>query len=174
MSFLSGLFGGSNPTLNNQIGQLGQVAGNATKQGESDTTDASNFFHSLLSGNGMKALAPQVAGIKGQGQQQLQSLSQFGNRSGGTNAAGQQSQDKTRASINDMITSLTGSAASNLGSLGSNLLSTGLSAFGQQRDASQQQLQNWQSSIFGQGISSGLGYLEGFGLGKIPGQGQQQ
>ena len=164
MSFLSGLFGGSNPTLNNQLGQLGQIAGSATQSGQADTNAASTFFQSLLQGGGTKVLAPQIAGIQKQGQQQLQTLSQFGNRSGGINAAGQQSADQSRASVNDLITSLTGGAASSLGSLGTSLQGIGLQAFGQQATDSQQILQNQKNSIFGQGITGGILGLESIGL----------
>lgn len=167
MSFLSSLFGGSNPTLNSQIGELGSIAGSATKTGQTDLSSASNFFNSLLTGGAAKTLAPQISSVQKQGQQQLQTLSQFGNRSGGTNAKAQTSSDTSRAQINDMIASLTGTAASNLGSLGTSSLGLGLGAYKQQSDASQLQMQNWQNSIFGQGISGGLGYLEGFGLGKV-------
>lgn len=161
MSFAGALFGGSNPTLNSQIGTLGSIAGSSTKEGQTDTSDASKFFQSILAGDD-KSLAPQIGSIKKQGQQKLQTLSQFGNRSGGTNATANSVGDTTTASINDLIQSLTGSAASNLGSLGTSLTNTGLSAYSQQAGVSQQQMQNWKNSILGQGITGAINYGESF------------
>lgn len=161
MSFFSGLFGGSNPTLNKQIGTLGGIAGNTSSQGISDVSDASKFFHSILSGD-TKSLAPQIGSIQKQGQQQKQTLSQFGNRSGGTNATAQGIDDKTKGSINDMIASLTAGAAGSLGSLGTSLTSLGLSAYNQQAGVSQDQLQNWKDSILGKGIGGAVNYAESF------------
>lgn len=161
MSFFSGLFGGSNPTLNSQLGTLGGIAGNTSSQGVSDVSSASKFFQSILSGD-TKSLAPQIGGIQKQGQQQKQTLSQFGNRSGGTNASAQTIDDKTKSSINDMIASLTGGAASSLGSLGTSLIGQGLGAYKQQADVSQTQLENWKSSILGSGITGAINYGESF------------
>jgi len=168
MGFASSLFGGSNPTLNSQLPKLGSIAGDTSSQGVSDVSDASNFFHSILSGNASKVLAPQISSIQKQGQQKIQSLSQFGNRGGGTNAAMQTTGDTTRSSINDFIASLTGSAAGGIASLGSSLISQGLGAYAQQADVSQTQMQNWQNSILGSGITSGISALESYGLGKLP------
>jgi hypothetical protein len=126
MSWLSTLFSGDKTATNasNSLINTGNVATNA---GLSDTTSASKFFQGILNGN-YSSLAPAISGIQKQGSQSLQTLSQFGNRSGGTNAKAQTAQDTTRSSINDLIAQLTGTAASNLGSLGSSLLNTGTSA----------------------------------------------
>lgn len=162
MSFLSGLFGGSNPTLNSQLGTLGTIAGTTSSQGLSDVSSASGFFNSILNGGASKTLAPEIGSIQKQGQQQKQNLSQFSNRSGGTNAQAQTIGDKTKASINDMIASLKSSAAGSLGSLGTSLIGQGLGAYQQQAGVSQQQLENWKSSILGQGISGAVSYAESF------------
>ena len=165
MSFAASLFGGSNPTINKQIDQLGNFAGSTMATGMSDTNAASNFFQSLLNGNDSKVLAPQVRAIQNQTQQQKQTASQFGNRSGGTNSQMQMAGASGRASYNDLVSSLLGTSASSLAGIGSNLLNTSLTGYQQQLNASQQQMQNWQNSIFGKGITGAIGTAEGFGLG---------
>lgn len=160
MSFFGSLFGGSNPTLNKDINQFGSIGGFATGLGENNLSQSSQFFSSILSGDPSKtakALAPQISSIQQQTQQQKNQNAQFGNRSGGTNASNQMANDKATGSINDMISSLLGGAASSLSSSGSNLLNAGLGAYGQQVNASQLQMQNWQSSLFGGALTGGLG-----------------
>lgn len=152
MSWLSAILGGSNPTLNKDINAFGMIGGQATGQGLKDTGQASSFFSTLLSGNNSKInqlLAPQISGIKQRGQQKIQQDAQFGNRSGGTNAQMQQVGDNTTASVNDLIAKLTGQAANSEANLGSSLLNTGISAYGDQTDASQMRMQNWLNSILG-------------------------
>jgi hypothetical protein len=167
MSFAASLFGGSNPTINKQIDQLGNFAGSTMQTGFNDTNAASNFFNSLLQGGGAtsKVLAPQVRAIQNQTQQQKQTASQFGNRSGGTNSQMQMADSTGRAAYNDLVSSLLGTSANSLAGIGSNLLNTSLTGYQQQLNASQQQMQNWQNSIFGKGIAGGIGAIEGFGLG---------
>jgi hypothetical protein len=165
MSFAASLFGGSNPTINKQIDQLGNFSGSTMKTGFADTNAASTFFQSLLNGNDSKVLAPQVRSIQNQTQQAKQTASQFGNRSGGTNSQMQQAGATGRAAYNDLVSSLLGTSASSLAGIGSNLLSTSLTGYQQQLNASQQQMQNWQNSIFGKGITGAIGTAEGFGLG---------
>jgi hypothetical protein len=168
MSFFGSIFGGSNPTLNSGINQAGQVAGYGTSAGEGLTSSAGNFFQGLLGGNPAqtaKLLAPQIQATQQQAQQAKQANAQFGNRSGGTNASNQTIDDKTRSSITSMISSLTGQAATGAASLGTNLLDTGMKALSQQVDFSQDQMANWQNSIFGQGISGAAGFGEAAALG---------
>lgn len=172
MSFFSSLFGGSNPTLSGGIKQSGQIAGFGQSQGEGLTTQAGNFFSSLLGGNPAqtaKMLAPQIQAQQQQAQQQKQQNAQFGNRSGGTNAAGQTIDDKTRANISNMISTLTGQAATGAQQMGQNLLDTGIAALGQQVGFSQQQMQNWSDSILGKGVTTGVSAAETAGLGMMPG-----
>lgn len=168
--FLSGLFGGASPTLDSAIPQFGSIAQYGINQGEGDINQASGFWGSILSGDPTKigqVLGPQIQAIQQQGQQQKQTLGQFGNRSGGTNAKAQTIGDTSRSEVNNMVSNLTGSAASSLGSMGTSLLGQGTSALGSQVSASQMQLQNWQNSILGSGMSTGIGALEGFGIGKL-------
>lgn len=172
MGFWGSLFGGSNPTLNQDIGQFGQIGGFATGLGEGNLSQASNFWSSLLSGDPSKqaqALAPEIGTIQQQGQQQKSQAAQFGNRGGGTNASMQMVDAQSRGAINNMISSLLGSSASNLGNIGSSLLGQGQSAFGAQAQGSQQQMENWANSILGRGITGGIGAAESFGLGAAGG-----
>lgn len=173
--FLSSIFGGSNPTINSAIPQFGAISGFGVNKGEGDINAASGFWNSILSGDPSKisqVLGPQIQAIEGQGQQQKQTLGQFGNRSGGTNAKAQTIGDTTRSEVNNMVSNLTGSAASNLGSMGENLLGQGTAALGQQVSTSQMQMKNWQDSLFGglaKGAVSVLGDAATGGLGMIPG-----
>jgi hypothetical protein len=105
MSWLSGFFGGSNPTLNSQISGLGQIGATQSGIGATDTSAASTFFQNILAGN-TKSIAPQINSIQKQGSEKLKTLSEFGNRSGGTNSEAATTGDKTTASINDFRKSL--------------------------------------------------------------------
>lgn len=164
-SFLAGLFGGQNSTLNGDINATGQIAGFGTSVGEGDIQGASGFYNSLLSGNQSeeaKLLAPQIQNIQKQGQQQLDTAAQFGNRSGGTNAAGQNNIDTQRANVSNMISGLTSGAASGLSSLGTSSLGIGLSADEQQAQESQERLQNNNNSLLGKNIGGAINYGESF------------
>lgn len=168
MSFFGSLFGGQNKTLSSDINQTGAAAGYATGLGEKNLSAASSFWNNILSGNQSdiaKSLAPQIGTIQQQKEQQLKSTGEFGNRSGGTNAANQMAGDTARAQINSMVSSLLGSSAGNLASTGSNLLSTGISAIGQQAQLSQVQLKNWENSILGRGLTTAAAAGEGLALG---------
>jgi hypothetical protein len=159
MSFWSSMFGGSNPTLNQGINQAGQISGFGQAQGEGLLTSAGNFFSTLMGGNPAqtaKLLSPQIQANQQQAQQAKQTAAQFTNRSGGTNAAAQTIDDKTRANISDMISKLTGEAATASADMGKGLLDTGIAALNQQVNFSQGQMQNWANSIFGNAMRSAL------------------
>jgi hypothetical protein len=168
MSFLGGIFAGSNPTLNGDIGNAGNIMGFGTSVGEGDISAASGFEEGLLSGNGAeeaKLLAPEISNVQKQGQQQINTAAQFGDRSGGTNASAQNNIDTQRANVNNMVSQLTGGAATTLGNLGTSTLNTGLNANQIQANESQEQLENEQNSVLGQGTSdfaaTGLNAAEG-------------
>jgi hypothetical protein len=164
-SFLSGIFAGSNPTLEGDIGNAGNVMGFGTAVGEGDIGAASNFDQTLLEGDPAataKLLAPQIGGITGRAQQQKNTIAQFGNRSGGNNSKAQTIDDTTRGSIDDMVSKLTGKAAGDIGSLGTSTLGIGLNANQLQEQESQQKLQNEQNSLFGQAINGAANYAESF------------
>lgn len=157
-SFLSGIFTGSSPTLQGDINNAGNINGFGTAVGEGDINEASGFYNDLLSGNQAKEaqiLAPEIGNIQKQGQQQVQTAAEFGNRSGGTNASAQQNIDSQRSNVNDMISKLTGSAASGLAGIGENALNTGLNANQVQANESQEQLKNEQQSLLGGAITGG-------------------
>ena len=154
--FASSLFGGSNSTLSGDMASTGNIGNFSSAMGQGNITNSSNFFNSLLSGNSKdqaKVLAPQIKTMQDQGQQQLNTTSQFGNRSGGTNASNQKNMDTTRGNISSSISSLTGGAANSLMSSGQSLLGTSLNASQQQANMSETQMDNWKSSILGSGIS---------------------
>ena len=163
MGFFSSIWGGSNETLNQDIPKLGQVGDWSTGQGEGDIASGTNFYKSLLSGDSsdqMKVLSPEINAAKTSANQDNKTATEFGTRSGGTAASTAATNDKVRSSITDLIGKLTGSAASNLTSTGGSLMGTGLSAYGQQIGASQQQMANWSKSIAGHAMISGVQSLE--------------
>jgi hypothetical protein len=126
-----GLGQGPSSQETQQYGDTANLANFATSEGESAIGSANTFWQSILSGDPSqisKVLGPLMSTVNKQGQEQKQTLSQFGNRSGGTNATAQTIGDTTRSTIDSAVSSLTGGAASALGASGSSLLSTGLSA----------------------------------------------
>ena len=174
--FWSGLFGGSNPTLNTDIGMSGQQAGFDTGQGQSDITAGTNFLKSILGGDATKTaqvLAPQISAAKTAGQQDTKTATEMGNRAGGTNASNAATTDKLHGYITDLIGKLTGSAATALPSIGTNLTAQGTAATQQQADESQTRLQNWLNSILGKGVAGAAQAGEaaglGAGFGSLPG-----
>jgi hypothetical protein len=66
-----------------------------------------------------------------------------------------------------MVGNLTGTAANSLASSGSSLISQGMQGYNQQADMSQEQLENWSNSIFGQMAAQGSGFVEGMAEGGI-------
>lgn len=159
--FLSSIFTGANPTLNGDIGNAGNVMGFGTSVGEGDTRTASDFLTKIMGGDPAaisRLLGPQIKASADRANQQIQTEGEFGNRSGGTNAANQHIMDSTRGNIDDSISHLTGSAVGELGSMGQNLLNTGLKANQLQDEESQQKLENQQQSLLGGIISKGVSH----------------
>ena len=142
-----------------------------TDLGKQDLTQASGFDSSLLSGDPNaigKLLGPQFSTIQKQGQQQLKTASEFGNRSGGTNAAAQTNIDTQRADVEKLISQLTGQALTNETGIGENALSTGLSANAQQAQEAETKQQEEQNSILGGLLSGGIGALAGSAASFLP------
>lgn len=166
--FLASLFGGQNKVLNNDISQFGADAGFAQQQGQGDVTAASKFYQDILSGDPTKigqSLAPEISTSQQQGQQAKNNLAQFGNRSGGTNAAAQGIDAAGRGNIINLIGGLQGKAASGAGSLGTAEQGLSLEATNQQEQAAQQRFQNWLNSIGAGAITSGANFgLKAIGL----------
>ncbi len=124
---------------------------------------------SILSGDSskqMQVLGPEINAAKTSTAQDQKTTSMFAPRSGGTAASNAASSDKVHGFIADLIGKLSGSAADSLTSAGSNLVNTGLGAYGQQEQASQEQMQNWSDSIFGKGITTAAAAGESFALGR--------
>ena len=160
MSFLGSLFGGQNATLGPAIKQFGQIAGQQTGQGQNYENQAGTFWSDLLSGNASKqaqALAPQISAAKTRTSQDQKTNAMMGGRSGGTAAANASAQDKLHSDLTNLIGSLTNSSASNLANLGTGMVSAGITSLGDQVDASQIQMQNWQNSILGGAITGAAG-----------------
>lgn len=117
---------------NQNYGDLSNATGFATNLGEKDLQKSSDFMGSILSGDPTKiatVLAPQIGTATTSANQQNKTLAEFGNRGGGTAATTAATNDKLHASITDMIASMTGTAASSLGSQGSGLLNSGMSGY---------------------------------------------
>ena len=173
MGFWGSLFGGSNSTLSGGMTKAGQVADYGISKGEGLTSQAGDFFSTLLGGDPAKTaklLAPQIQTMQKQGQQAKNTMAQFGNRSGGTNAKAQTIDDTTRANIDNMISTLTGQAASGAASIGQNLIDTGLKSLNQQVDFSQMQMENWANSLLGQGLTSAAAFGEKAGMNWLSGK----
>jgi len=150
-----GIGEGPSKAETNAQSALQGTANYATSTGENATNQSTNFWSSILSGDMskiMQVLGPQITAIKNQGQQIKQTASQFGNRSGGTNATLQNVDDNTRTAVNNLISSLTGAAATNLGNEGLSLLNTGAGAnvnsFNEAKTIQQQKAAKW-GDIFG-------------------------
>jgi hypothetical protein len=172
MSFWGSLFGGQNTTLNSDINQTGQLSGFASGLGQNNTTQGSNFYSSILSGDPTKigqALAPAISAGQQGAQQQKNQTAQFGNRAGGTNASMQAIDASTRGNITNLVGGLQSGAASTLLNSGQSLLGTALGGYNQQAAMSQQQMQNWANSILGKGISGAAAAGESFALGGFGG-----
>lgn len=170
MGFFSSLFGGSNPTLNANIPAFQQEAGFATGVGNSDVTAASKWYNDILSGDPTKmaeAVAPETSAIQGEAQQAKNQTAQFAPRSGGTAAAMAGMDANTRAQIIKLLGGLQSGAAGSLGSLGTTEQGVALSNRQAADQASQEQMENWQNSILGRGITGAASSLESFGLGKL-------
>ena len=160
MGWWDSLFTGNNPTLSANIQKTGAIGDWATGQGEKNVGTASNFWNSILSGDSSKisqSLAPEISSAKTSASQDMKTNSMFGGRSGGTAASNAATQDKVHGYIANLIGSLTGGAASSLASTGGGLLSTGLKSYGQQEQASAEQMKNWQNSILGGAITGAAG-----------------
>lgn len=129
-TFFFGIGMGPSKEEKQQEGLLSGIGGFGSSHGQKDVMSSENFWSAILSGDMgqiAKVLSPQISTINKQTQERKKTMSEFGNRGGGTNAASQALDDSSIAGIRSMISNLTGEAASNLGSMGMNLLNTGIS-----------------------------------------------
>jgi len=142
MSFLGGIFTGSDPTLSANIPKFGSEGDFATGTGQGDVAAASVFYKDILSGDQTKeaeALAPEIGAIKGQAQQQKKTIANNSTRSGGTAAEAGAIDDKVTGDITGLLGSEKSSAASGAASLGTSEQSIGLQSQAEQDKAAQQQ-----------------------------------
>jgi hypothetical protein len=173
MGFWDSLFTGQNKTLDTAVGTTGQVAGFGTGRGEKNLSTASDWWNSIISGDAtkqMQAVAPEASAAKKSAQQDTKTATELGTRSGGTAASNAATTDKIHEYMTNLLGSLTGSAVSGLATTGSNLLNTGLEATGMQSKLSEQQMQDWNNSLFGLAVTKGGGFAEGAGLNWLAGK----
>jgi hypothetical protein len=172
MGFFSSLFGGSNPTLNQNIPAFQSQAGFSAGVGNKDVTAASKWYNDILSGDPTKmaeAIAPETSAVQGETQQAKNQTAQFSPRSGGTAATIAGLDANTRAQIIKLLGGLQSHAASGDASLGTTEQGIGLESRKAADDASQQQMQNWANSILGKSITEGVQAAETAGLGAAGG-----
>lgn len=108
------------------------------KSAESGLGKASDYFGTLMSGNRpamSKVLAPQISTIQNQATQQRNTQSQFGNRSGGTNAAMQMATDEATKSIQGLFDMLGPSSAEEFAKISGMQGNLGLGLEGEALDA---------------------------------------
>ncbi len=166
-SWLSSIFGGSNPTLAKDMDQEGKLAGYSTGIGEGDTTAASDYYRDILSGDPSKeaqAIAPEMAAATTGAQQQKQTIGQFETRSGGTAGTAEAIDDKTRGDLLKLLGGLKSGAASGAAQLGTANLGMADTNLQAQEKMSQDQMQNWANSILGMGTTEAAGAAEGAAL----------
>jgi hypothetical protein len=175
------MFGiGMGPSSNEKqaYGSLASLGGFASHHGQGDISAFEDFYRGIMSGDPTKIntiLAPQMKGIRERGQQKIMTASQFGDRSGGTNASLQQTQDQTTSAINEMIDELTAHGADALGSMGANLTgqagSDFVNQFGEAKTMQEQDQAKWAdifNSISGVvGAVAGMPGIAGSTFGKV-------
>lgn len=162
--FLGAIFGGSNKTLNNTIGQMGDLAGYSSNVGQQGTTAAKNYDLGILSGDPTQVamtLAPEIKTLGQQAQQNKNTVAQFGNRGGGMNSVMAGLDDATRSKLIELIGGLRQGAAQNLGQLGTQNLQLGQQGTMSEAELAKQRYQNWMNSILGKGISGTVGHWLG-------------
>lgn len=166
--FLKGLFGGSSPGLKKAEGNAEGIAQYGIGQGEQNENEAGDYYGGILSGDPAKiaqSLAPAIAANTQEAQQKKQTIGEFGARSGGNTAAANNIDATTRANTTNLIGGALNNAAAGATGLGENQLNNATVNNQIAGNFSQQQLQNIINSLFGKGISAGVGAGEGALLG---------
>ena len=162
MSYMGGIFTGNNSTLNQDVANAGNISSFGTATGEGAVSSGLGFEEGLLSGDQSKEaqlLAPEIQNIQKQGQEQIQTAGEFGNRSGGVNASAQNNMDTQRSQVNNMVSQLTGGAAGAVTQTGENQMGLGLQADEAQSQMAEQIQKNQGHSVFGQMLHQGAGTL---------------
>lgn len=168
--FLSGLFGGSSPGLQKAQGTAEGLASYGANNGEKAENAAGDYYGGILSGDPSKiaeSLAPAIAANTQGAQQQKQTIGEFGARSGGNTSTANHIDSATRANTTNLIGGALNNAAAGEAGLGENQIASGTQNNQISGQFSQQMLQNIINSLFGKGISSAAGALEGAGLGAL-------
>ncbi|HEY3620718.1 MAG TPA: hypothetical protein VGK96_28275 [Candidatus Sulfotelmatobacter sp.] len=113
-----------NPTQSEQ-NQLSTLGTQESSTGTGAVNAANDFYGDILAGGPAEAeaLAPEIKANQDQLQQSRNANAQFGNRSGGLNAATQAGVSQSRGNIIDLEGQLKSSAAAGEAGLGTNLLS---------------------------------------------------
>ena len=156
MSFLGGIFTGSNPGLHKAQTNLNDLAGFSSNTGEQGTNAAMGYDQGILSGDPTKVaqtLAPEIKTLGEQAQQNKNTVAQFGNRGGGMNSVMAGLDDATRAKLISLMGSLRQGAAQNLGQLGTANLQLGQSGNMDAGKLAQMEHENQMNSIFGKGLA---------------------
>lgn len=158
-SLVSGIYGlaKGDPTQTEED-KLAGLSGYETGVGETDTTAASQYDLSLLSGDPTKvatAINPEVTAAKTNAQNQKKSTAEFGNRGGGTGAASEAIDDTTRGNIVSLVAGERGKSASDLSSLGSTNLSGASANINDQARLAQTAASNRQADVgdVGKGVA---------------------
>lgn len=174
------VFGGTKFLFGIGMGPSGQEEANygtesgagmfGVSQGEKDVLKGSDFWSSILSGDMgkiSKVLGPELSAVNKKAQQRKKTTALFGNRGGGNNAVMNSIDDSTTSSIHDMISKLTGSAATNLTNTGTSLFGSGISAtsdaFDEAKTMHDQNQAKWQD------IFNSIGTIAGGAASFFPG-----
>jgi hypothetical protein len=175
MGFWSSIWGGSSPTLNQDITKEGALENFNTGVGEGLTTAGAGFQEGILSGDPTKeaqAIAPETKAAQDQAQQQKLTTAQFNNRGGGTNASTSAIDPNLRAQILALLGGLKSNTANAAVGEGTNLTNQASAENEAQAKLAQQRQQNWANSILGHAQISGIQSLEELGEQYLAGPGQ--
>lgn len=174
-SIASGIFDllGGNPTQKEQ-NQFGDLSNFETGTGESGINAAQGYYGGILSGNPeeiAQTLAPEISAGQGQVEQNALQNAQFGNRSGGTNAATQAAQSQERGNIINLIGGLQQGAAAGEAGIGENMLPQASSNLGSEAGLAEQNRQRESADVGGiaQGVADiAMPFLGGMGASADP------
>ncbi len=170
-SGLFNLFSGD-PTKKEQ-GQLGDLGNFETGVGQKGTNASLGYDLGILSGDPSKiaeTLAPEISAQNQQVEQGKLTTSEFGNRSGGNNAAAQHMDDAARGNIINLIGASQQEAANHAGNLGTYDLS--MASPNIQAEAGLKRAEQQRKAAAIGGIASGVGQvLTGLPMGQQTGAG---
>ena len=161
------IFTGNNAGLSNAQKSLGSLAGYSSNVGEQGTNAAMGYNQGILSGDPTQVamtLAPEIKTLGEQGQQNKNTVAQFGNRGGGMNAVMAGLDDATRSKLISLMGGLRQGAAGQLGQLGTQNLGLSLQDNSEAAKLAQQQHENMMNGIFGKMAGNAAGAVTSGGL----------